>query len=95
MKVLRVHAAGGSRLADAVSRAVKDFNRGLDIRLRFLSIGIEESVLEVADAVGPRGPASIGFEAPSLVADASGAPPLAAASRSSPGCGPASPGAVR
>jgi hypothetical protein len=48
MKVLRVHAPGApSALAEQVGRAVADFNRGLDIRLRFLSIGIEESVLEL------------------------------------------------
>ena len=57
MKVLRVHAPGASRsLAERVGAAVADFNRGLDIRLRFLSIGIDESVIEVdgagaADAV--------------------------------------------
>jgi hypothetical protein len=48
MKVLRVHAPGAPRaLAEQVGRAVADFNRGLDIRLRFLSIGIDESVLEL------------------------------------------------
>jgi len=51
MKVLRVHAAGTpSALAAAVGRAAVEFNRGLDIRLRFLSIGIDETVLEVGDA---------------------------------------------
>jgi hypothetical protein len=53
MKVLRVHAPGTPQgLADQVGRAVTDFNRGLDIRLRFLSIGVEETVLAVADAAG-------------------------------------------
>jgi UDP-N-acetylglucosamine 2-epimerase len=33
-----------------VGRAVVEFNRGLDIRLRFLSIGIEETVLDVTSA---------------------------------------------
>lgn len=48
MKVLRVHAPGAPRaLTEQVGRAVADFNRGLDIRLRFLSIGIDESVLEI------------------------------------------------
>jgi UDP-N-acetylglucosamine 2-epimerase len=57
MKVLRVHAPGvPGALAERVGRAVADFNRGLDIRLRFLSIGIDESVIAVegpgaADAV--------------------------------------------
>jgi UDP-N-acetylglucosamine 2-epimerase (non-hydrolysing) len=51
MKVLRVHAPGTpAHVAQAVGRAVVEFNRGLDIRLRFLSIGIEETVVEVADA---------------------------------------------
>jgi alkyl hydroperoxide reductase subunit AhpF len=53
MKVLRVHAPGTpSAVADAVGRAAVEFNRGLDIRLRFLSIGIEETVLVVEDAAG-------------------------------------------
>jgi hypothetical protein len=51
MKVLRVHAPGAPRaLAEKVGRAVADFNRGLDIRLRFLSIGIDETVIDVEDA---------------------------------------------
>ncbi len=53
MRVLRVHAPGTPpAVADAVGRAVVDFNRGLDIRLRFLSIGIEETVVEIGDAAG-------------------------------------------
>lgn len=53
MKVLRVQAPGTPReLAESVARAVVEFNRGLDIRLRFLSIGIEETVVEVDDAAG-------------------------------------------
>jgi alkyl hydroperoxide reductase subunit AhpF len=48
MRVLRVHAPGTPRgLAERVGRAVVEFNRGLDIRLRFLSIGIEETVIDV------------------------------------------------
>jgi len=51
MRVLRVHAPGTSRgLADRVGRAVVDFNRSLDIRLRFLSIGIDETVIDVESA---------------------------------------------
>src|SRR6185503_5851476 len=51
MRVLRVHAPGTpTAVAEAVGRAAVEFNRGLDIRLRFLSIGIEETVVEVADA---------------------------------------------
>jgi len=53
MKVLRVHAPGTpTAVAAAVGRAAVEFNRGLDIRLRFLSIGIEETVLEVSDVAG-------------------------------------------
>jgi UDP-N-acetylglucosamine 2-epimerase len=53
MRVLRIHAPGTPRgLADRVGRAVADFNRALDIRLRFLSIGIEETVLDVDSAAG-------------------------------------------
>jgi hypothetical protein len=53
MKVLRVHAPGTpADLAEIVRRAVVEFNRGLDIRLRFLAIGVDETVLEVADAAG-------------------------------------------
>lgn len=50
MRVLRVHAPGTPRaLAERVGRAVSEFNRGLDIRLRFLAIGIDETVLDVSD----------------------------------------------
>lgn len=62
MRVLRVHANGASEIfADTLSRAIEQFNRALDIRLRFLSIGIEDhevrltsvedSPVAVADAV--------------------------------------------
>lgn len=51
MRVLRVHAPGtDARVASGIAAAVRAFNAGLDIRLRFLAIGIEESVLEIADA---------------------------------------------
>jgi UDP-N-acetylglucosamine 2-epimerase len=51
MRVLRVHAPGtDAALAAGVGRAVLDFNRALDIRLRFLAIGVEETVLEVRSA---------------------------------------------
>jgi UDP-N-acetylglucosamine 2-epimerase len=51
MRVLRIHApATPPALAESVGRAVREFNRGLDIRLRFLSIGIDETVLDVKDA---------------------------------------------
>ena len=51
MRVVRVHAPGADdALAAAVTDAVRAFNAALDIRLRFLSIGIEETVLAVAEA---------------------------------------------
>lgn len=51
MRVVRVHAPGAEEvLAAAVAEAVRAFNGALDIRLRFLAIGIEETVLAVADA---------------------------------------------
>jgi hypothetical protein len=50
MKVLRIHAAGTDpELAASVSSAVDSFNRGIDIRLRFLSIEIDETVVEAPD----------------------------------------------
>jgi UDP-N-acetylglucosamine 2-epimerase len=53
MKVLRVHAPGTDPvLAGHVTAAVRTFNAELDIRLRFLAIGIEERVLDVQDAAG-------------------------------------------
>ena len=70
MKVLRVEAPGTQRdLAQSVGRAVSQFNRGLDIRLRFLSIGIEDSVIEVADAAGAADALAVtlGAGAPDLV----------------------------
>jgi hypothetical protein len=51
MKVLRVEAPGTDpALAQAIAAAVASFNANLDIRLRFLSIGIEETVVRPADA---------------------------------------------
>lgn len=51
MRVLRVHAGSASEaVADTLSRAIERFNRALDIRLRFLSIGIEEREVRL-DAV--------------------------------------------
>jgi hypothetical protein len=51
MKVLRVHAPGADpRLGPSIEAAVRAFNGGLDIRLRFLAIGIEEQVTEAPDA---------------------------------------------
>lgn len=51
MKILRVHAPGTDvALAKAIGAAVASFNADLDIRLRFLSIGVDEVVLDVASA---------------------------------------------
>ncbi len=51
MKILRVHAPGtDAALAKAIGAAVASFNADLDIRLRFLSIGVDEIVLDVATA---------------------------------------------
>ena len=51
MKVVRVHAPGADEaVGRSIESAVRAFNASLDIRLRFLSIGIEERVLRVADA---------------------------------------------
>ena len=51
MRVLRIHAPNTDpALAGSVCAAVTGFNAGLDIRLRFLSIVIEEQVLEVSGA---------------------------------------------
>lgn len=48
MKVLRIHAPGiEPGLTDAILSAVDAFNRSVDIRLRFLSIEIDEDVLNV------------------------------------------------
>ena len=53
MRVLRIQAPGTSpQLAESVGRAITQFNRGLDIRLRFLSIGSEDTVVDVTDAAG-------------------------------------------
>ena len=58
MRVLRVHGPGADlRVADAIGAAVAAFNGALDIRLRFLAIGIEETVLD-ASATSPDGTAA-------------------------------------
>ena len=50
MRILRIHAPGTDpALAEAVGDAVRVFNSELDIRLRFLAIGIEEQIVEVGD----------------------------------------------
>ncbi len=51
MRLLRVHSTGTDEsLARRIGDAVAEFNRKLDIRLRFLSILIEDDVVEVDDA---------------------------------------------
>lgn len=51
MRILRIHAPGtDAALAKAIGAAVASFNAELDIRLRFLSIGVDEVVLDVASA---------------------------------------------
>lgn len=55
MRLLTVVAPGGARTRAAVSGALAAWTRGLDIRLRFLNIGVEESVVELAGA-GPGEP---------------------------------------
>ena len=50
MRVLRVLSPDADEpLAQSVREGVRAFNRGLDIRLRFLSIVVEDSELRVAD----------------------------------------------
>ena len=51
MKLLLIRATGvPDGLADSALRAIAAFNASLDIRLRFLNIGIEPSVVAVAEA---------------------------------------------
>ena len=47
MKLLTVVAPGGEETRAAVSAALAAWTRGLDIRLRFLNIGVEEETLAV------------------------------------------------
>ena len=51
MKVLRVQAPGADAgVVASVDAAMRAFNASLDIRLRFLSIGIEATSIDVSDA---------------------------------------------
>ena len=51
MRLVRVAAPGADAdLTDQLGAAFRAFNAGLDIRLRFLSIGIEDRLVEVGDA---------------------------------------------
>lgn len=56
-------APGGAETREAVSAALGDWTRGLDIRLRFLNIGVEESILVLDAAAAPGGPAPAALEA--------------------------------
>jgi UDP-N-acetylglucosamine 2-epimerase len=58
VRLLTVVAPGGGAAREAVSAALSAWTRGLDIRLRFLNIGIEETVLELDGAAGPGEPAA-------------------------------------
>jgi len=83
MRVLRVLAAGADDgLSDVLRAAFRAFNRELDIRLRFLAIGIDERVLTVGDAAssaeGVDG-ALADFGPEYVVLDGDGAGALAAA----------------
>lgn len=83
MRVLRIHAPGThAGLAAVIGRAVVEFNRSLDIRLRFLSIGIDETVLDVADAAGSAEAVALAIRSGTpdvVVLFGDGAPALAAA----------------
>ena len=53
MKLLTLVAPGGDEARRTVSGALAEWTRGLDIRLRFLNIGVEEAVVVLAgDALG-------------------------------------------
>lgn len=52
MRVLRVHTEHADpAVTGAVDHAIQRFNRGLDVRLRFLSIGIEDAVVRPGEGV--------------------------------------------
>ena len=63
MRILTVVAPGGGEMRESVSLAVNAWTRGLDIRLRFLNIGLEETVLVLPSGRGPAEPAAAGLEA--------------------------------
>lgn len=58
MRLLTVVAPGGEARQGAVSAALAAWNRALDIRLRFLHIGVEEAVLVLVSVPGPGEPAA-------------------------------------
>lgn len=63
MRLLTVVAPGGAATRAALSEALGAWTRGLDIRLRFLDMGVEESVLVLDGPEGPRAPAGPALEA--------------------------------
>ena len=70
MKILRVLSADADEtLAQRVRDAVASFNRGLDIRLRFLSIVVEDRELFVDDAESAAAAvgAALAADAPAIV----------------------------
>jgi hypothetical protein len=52
VRILAVTAPGGEARARALSGAVAAWNRGLDIRLRFLAIGVEEASFVLPGGAG-------------------------------------------
>jgi hypothetical protein len=58
VRLLTVVAPGGDEARRSVSVALDAWTRGLDIRLRFLNIGIEETVLVLPAPVGPGEPSA-------------------------------------
>lgn len=57
MRLVTFVAPGGGEARRAVSEAVAAWNRGLDIRLRFLNLAVEEAVVEVPAPAGDGQPA--------------------------------------
>lgn len=62
MRILTVTVPGSGAARDSVSGALAEWNRGLDIRLRFLNIGIEEARLDLAPAEDPGEAAAAALE---------------------------------
>jgi UDP-N-acetylglucosamine 2-epimerase len=91
VRLLTVVAPGGEEARRAVSGALEAWTRGLDIRLRFLNIGFEETVLVLAAPAGPGEPAAaallqaeeaIARDAPAVVLLHGGGPAALAAAGS-------------
>ena len=73
MRILVLAAPGEAEARAAVSAAVGAWNRGLDIRLRFLDIGLEEILLELPDPAGDPGAGLLVVEEAILRAGPAGA----------------------